>query len=87
MEWDLHFRSNNNRDDALGALQEWTRLYHAALDASTALTGRKITRVGQIEDMIRAARFEVVRCEEVEVPTCGWSSGTCAWVSDLANKY
>lgn len=79
MEWDLQFRSNNNQEDGLSALREWTRLYHAALDASAALSGRKMTRVSQIEDMVRAARFEGVRCEVLEIPTCAWSRGkeTC----------
>lgn len=75
MEWDLRFRSNNSQEDSLSALQEWTTLYNSALDASPGLKGRRITQVSQIEDMIRAARFESVQCQVVEVPTCGWNNG------------
>lgn len=79
MEWDLQFRSNNGQDDSLGALQDWTRLYHAALDASATLGGRKLTQISQLEDMVRSARFESVRCEVREIPTCGWSAGKPSW--------
>lgn len=75
MEWELRFRSNNNQDESLRALQEWTALYNSALDASPELKGRKITQISHIEDMVRAARFESVQCQVVEVPTCGWSNG------------
>lgn len=82
MEWDLHFRSNNGREESLQALQEWTRVYHSSLDASVALRGRKLTQVPQIEDFVRAARFEDIRVEAIEIPTCAWSAGECTLVAE-----
>jgi ubiquinone/menaquinone biosynthesis C-methylase UbiE len=78
MEWDMIFRSNNQRSDKIIALQQWAELYHQALDASRLATGRKLARVTQIEDFMRAARFRDVSTQLIEVPTCGWHHGECS---------
>jgi hypothetical protein len=75
MEWDLQFRSNSGQDDALSSLNEWARLYFVAIESSGPLASRRISHITQIEDLVRAARFEDVRCEMLEIPTCGWSDG------------
>ena len=69
------------------ALQEWTRLYHSALDASVSLSGRKLTKVPQIEDFVRAARFEEIRIEAVEIPVCAWSAGKCRLAAELDERF
>lgn len=75
-EWDLQFRSNNGRSDSLQALREWTRLYHASLDATGVPEGKKSTTVAQdCEAWLRTARFQGVRTDVRDVPTCAWHQG------------
>jgi hypothetical protein len=71
MEWDLTFRSQSQREDLLPNLQEWTRLYTSALDASARPEGRKLQRVSDIETFMQAARFEV-SSSIVDVPIGEW---------------
>lgn len=74
MEWDLQWRSAAESEDSLTSLREWTRLYHSALGTSSQYEGRKIQRVGDIEDYLRAARFTVTS-KILDVPVGGWSGG------------
>lgn len=71
MEWDLQFRSNNQKEDSLVHLQEWTRLYSTALDATRRPEGRKVQKVADIQDFLRAARFDVTS-DVIDVPIGGW---------------
>ncbi|KPI37468.1 uncharacterized protein AB675_10232 [Cyphellophora attinorum] len=71
MEWDLHFRSDSDAEASLSNLREWTRLYTTALSSSERHEGRKIHRVEDIEDFMRAARFEV-SSKVIDVPIGGW---------------
>ena len=73
MEWDLRFMSNSGADESLTSLQEWSRLYGAALGVSSRQEGRKIQRVGDIEDFMRAARFQV-SSRIIDVPIGDWSN-------------
>jgi hypothetical protein len=71
MEWDLHFRSDTDAEASLSNLREWTRLYTTALSTSERHEGRKVQRVDDIEDFMRAARFEV-SSKVLDVPIGGW---------------
>ncbi|KIV90154.1 hypothetical protein, variant 4 [Exophiala mesophila] len=74
-EWDVVFRSDHSIE-RLGALQEWTRLYHQSIARSSRPQGRKSMRVAQdCETWMRMAGFVNVTTDIRDVPTCAWRTG------------